>query len=117
MRLIRYCHNDLTNELYRKVSIKEKFQSHDHSSDFSICEIGEASKNIFTSKFREIVQDLLSGHSRSKVLQNIVNSYTKPSDTRFPKSFSWLNSYNLTLIDFFHNSEIMQFYKMSCENS
>lgn len=101
----------------RKVGVKEKFQSNYHSSNFSISQIGEAGKNIFTSKFREIVQDLLSGHSRSKVLQNIVNSYTKPSDTRFTKSFSRLNSYNLTIIDFFHSSGVMHFSKMSSENS
>ncbi len=39
----------------RKVGVKEKFQSNYHSSNFSISEIGEAGKNIFTSKFREIV--------------------------------------------------------------
>lgn len=100
-----------------KISIKEKFQSDYHSSNFSICQIGKASKNVFFCQFWKIIQYLLRRHSRSKVFQNIVNSNPESSNARFSKSLSWLNSYNLTIINFFHSSEMLSISAMSSENS
>ncbi len=69
-----------------------------------VCSIGQTSFDICNCQFREVFDNFIVVHSRSKPAQYVINGYPCVPDTWFPKSFVWVSSDDVSI--FYHGSII-----------